>query len=108
MNMFMWQNMEGSSERNTVSFQVENLKVLFTFVLINAKVKVLLGYNLIIYSSLKLSLFFFFNLFFKSLIFQFLVQKTSNLLFNSLYVGMVVSLLLSKLGEESLLCTDVI
>ena len=43
MNMFMGKDYIGVSETNTMSFDIENFEVLFSFIFINTKVEVLFG-----------------------------------------------------------------
>ena len=49
MNMFMGKDYIGVSETNTMSFDIENFEVLFSFIFINTKVEVLFGDYFLIY-----------------------------------------------------------
>ena len=82
VNMLMFQNILWIFETNTMGFEVENLKVLLSFVLINPEVKVFLGEDLIINSSFQLLSFLFLQLILEILIIKLLLEEFVNLVFD--------------------------
>lgn len=82
VNMLMFQNVLRIFETNTMGFEVENLKVLLSFVLINPEVEVFLGEDLIINSSFQLLSFLFLQLILEILIIKLLLEEFVNLVFD--------------------------
>ena len=82
VNMLMFQNILWIFETNTMGFEVENLKVLLSFVFINPEVEVFLGEDLIINSSFQLLSFLFLQLILEILIIKLLLEEFVNLVFD--------------------------
>ena len=98
--MLMFQNVLRIFETNTMGFEVENLKVLLSFVLINPEVKVFLGKDLIINSSFQLLSFLFLQLILEILIVKLLLEEFVNLVFDFFDIRVITFLNGCELCKE--------
>ena len=108
VNMLMFQNVLRIFETNTMGFEVENLKVFLSFVLINTEIEVFLGQDLIINSSFQLLSFLFLQLILEILIIKLLLEEFVNLVFDFFDIRVITFLNSCELCKEISSCLSII